>query len=217
MEEKQGMTDGQYSDHLRAVIADLEQIKKLGVSEEAEAEIDSIIPGTERQSGKQKVKATTEKRPINTDLPAFRFAACSVILPKPSSPCRGYKRKPEKWLPFVLSVLGFPCSMQYPGNYSVHLEIIDSVSLSLIKRSINAQRKETIAMVAVIILALLIYGIFQFTKYLMGATVNHAQSHIAGSWGWQNLNPEPSDDLITFTKSVTAFVLALLLFSIFFS
>ena len=38
-------------------------------------------------------------------------------------------------------------------------------------------------MVTIIILALLIYGIFQFTKYLMGATVNHAQSHIAGSWG----------------------------------
>ena len=72
-------------------------------------------------------------------------------------------------------------------------------------------------MVTIIILALLIYGIFQFTKYLMGTTVNHAQSHIAGSWGWQNLNPEPSDDLITFTKSGTAFVLALLLFSIFFS
>ena len=72
-------------------------------------------------------------------------------------------------------------------------------------------------MVTIIILALLIYGIFQSTKYLMGATVNHAQSHIAGSWGWQNLNPDPSDDLITFTKSVSAFVLALLLFSIFFS
>ena len=72
-------------------------------------------------------------------------------------------------------------------------------------------------MVTIIILALLIYGIFQFTKYLMSATVNHAQSHIAGSWGWQNPNPEPGDDLITFTKSVTAFVLALLLFSIFFS
>ncbi len=37
------MTDGQYGDHLRAVIADLEPIKKLGVSVEAEAEIDSII------------------------------------------------------------------------------------------------------------------------------------------------------------------------------
>ena len=34
MEENQGMTDGQYGDHLRAVIADLERIKKLGVSEE---------------------------------------------------------------------------------------------------------------------------------------------------------------------------------------
>ena len=38
-------------------------------------------------------------------------------------------------------------------------------------------------MVTIIILALLIYGIFQFAKYLIGATVNHAQSHIAGSWG----------------------------------
>jgi hypothetical protein len=123
----------------------------------------------------------------------------------------------KKWLPFVLFVLSFPCSAEYPGNYSVHLGIVNSVSLSLTKRSINAQRKETIAMVTIIILALLIYGIFQFTKYLMGATVNHAQSHIAGSWGWQNLNPEPGEDLITFTKSVTAFVLALLLFSIFFS
>lgn len=37
------MTDKQYYDHLRAVIADLERIKRLGVSEEAEAEIDSII------------------------------------------------------------------------------------------------------------------------------------------------------------------------------
>ena len=33
MEEKQGMTDEQYADHLRAVIADLERIKKLWVSE----------------------------------------------------------------------------------------------------------------------------------------------------------------------------------------
>lgn len=37
------MTDGQYGDHLRAVIADLERIKKLRVSKEAEAEIDPII------------------------------------------------------------------------------------------------------------------------------------------------------------------------------
>ena len=37
------MTDKQFYDHLRAVIADLERIKKLGVSKEAEQEIDSII------------------------------------------------------------------------------------------------------------------------------------------------------------------------------
>lgn len=43
MDERQGMTDKQYYDHLRSVIADLERIKRLGVSEEAEAEIDAII------------------------------------------------------------------------------------------------------------------------------------------------------------------------------
>lgn len=43
MEDGQGMTGKQYCDHLRAVIADLELIKKLGVSKEAAAEIDSII------------------------------------------------------------------------------------------------------------------------------------------------------------------------------
>lgn len=43
MTERDCMTDRQYYDHLRAVIADLERIKKLGVSEEAAAEIDSIV------------------------------------------------------------------------------------------------------------------------------------------------------------------------------
>lgn len=33
--------------------------------------------------------------------PAFRFTVGRVILPKPSSPCRGYKREPVKWFPFV--------------------------------------------------------------------------------------------------------------------
>lgn len=42
-EGRQGMTDKQYYDHLRAAIADLERIKRLGVSEAAEAEIDAII------------------------------------------------------------------------------------------------------------------------------------------------------------------------------
>lgn len=37
------MTDEQYCDHLRTVIADLERIRKLGVSKEAEEEIESII------------------------------------------------------------------------------------------------------------------------------------------------------------------------------
>lgn len=39
----QGMADKQNCDHLRAVIVDLERIKRLGVSEEAGAEIDAII------------------------------------------------------------------------------------------------------------------------------------------------------------------------------
>lgn len=44
MEEREtGMTDKQYYDHLRAVIADLERIKGMGVSEEANKEIDRII------------------------------------------------------------------------------------------------------------------------------------------------------------------------------
>lgn len=40
--------------------------------------------------------------------PAFRFTAGRVILPKPSSPCRGYKREPVKWLPFLRSVSAVP-------------------------------------------------------------------------------------------------------------
>ena len=40
--------------------------------------------------------------------PAFRFTVGRVILPKPSSPCRSYKRKPEKWLPFCSFYARFP-------------------------------------------------------------------------------------------------------------
>lgn len=43
MEENQGMTDGQYGDHLRAVIADLERTKKLGGQRGSRGRIDSII------------------------------------------------------------------------------------------------------------------------------------------------------------------------------
>lgn len=42
-QEEMGMSDMQYKDHLRAVVADLERIKRLGVSEEAAAEIDAVI------------------------------------------------------------------------------------------------------------------------------------------------------------------------------
>lgn len=49
--EEMGMTDSQYEDHLRAVIADLERIKRLGVSEEAAAEIDSIIERFRKTTG----------------------------------------------------------------------------------------------------------------------------------------------------------------------
>lgn len=41
--EEMGMTDMQYKDHLRGLIADLERIRNAGVSEEARAEIDSLI------------------------------------------------------------------------------------------------------------------------------------------------------------------------------
>lgn len=37
------MTDLQYKDHLRAVVADFERIKRMGVSDEAAAEIDAVI------------------------------------------------------------------------------------------------------------------------------------------------------------------------------
>ncbi len=42
-ETENGMTDKQYFAHLRDVIAELEEIKALGVSKEAEAKIDKII------------------------------------------------------------------------------------------------------------------------------------------------------------------------------
>lgn len=41
--EEMGMTDMQYKDHLRGLIADLERIKAAGVSLEAEAEIDRLL------------------------------------------------------------------------------------------------------------------------------------------------------------------------------
>lgn len=37
------MTDMQYIDHLRGVVADFERIRALGVSEEAEEEIERIL------------------------------------------------------------------------------------------------------------------------------------------------------------------------------
>ena len=41
--EDMGMTDMQFKNHLRELIANLERILKLGVSEEAEAEIKEVI------------------------------------------------------------------------------------------------------------------------------------------------------------------------------
>ena len=41
--EEMGMTDMQYKDHLRGLIADLERIRDAGVSEEARAEIERLI------------------------------------------------------------------------------------------------------------------------------------------------------------------------------
>lgn len=57
MEEKQGMTDEQYADHLRAVIADLERIKKLGgLARKPRQRSIRSLPGTVRQLGKRKKK-----------------------------------------------------------------------------------------------------------------------------------------------------------------
>lgn len=41
--EEMGMTDMQYKDHLRGLIADLERIRDAGVSEEAQNEINRLI------------------------------------------------------------------------------------------------------------------------------------------------------------------------------
>lgn len=49
--EETGMTDSQYEDHLRGIIADPERIKRLGVSSEAEAEIDSLIERFRKTTG----------------------------------------------------------------------------------------------------------------------------------------------------------------------
>lgn len=41
--EEMGMTDMQYKDHLRGLVADLERIKVLGVEEEAGKEIEALL------------------------------------------------------------------------------------------------------------------------------------------------------------------------------
>ena len=41
--EEMGMTDMQYKDHLRGLIADLERIRDAGVGEEAQKEINRLI------------------------------------------------------------------------------------------------------------------------------------------------------------------------------
>lgn len=46
--EEMGMTDLQYKDHLRGLVADLRRIKEAGVSEEAAVEIDELIDRFEK-------------------------------------------------------------------------------------------------------------------------------------------------------------------------
>lgn len=41
--EEMGMTDMQYKDHLRGLVADLERIKALGVGAEAGKEIETLL------------------------------------------------------------------------------------------------------------------------------------------------------------------------------
>lgn len=43
MEEEMGMSDLQFKDHLRGLIAELERIKADGVSDKAAADIDALI------------------------------------------------------------------------------------------------------------------------------------------------------------------------------
>lgn len=75
----------------------------------------------------------------------------------------------------------------------------------------------TEGMVAVgflLILGLVVYGLFQLAKYLMGNTVSDAKSRVVGNWYADSHNRETNRDLITFTKCVSAFVFALLLYTV---
>lgn len=73
------------------------------------------------------------------------------------------------------------------------------------------------AMPTFLILALLVYGVFQLAKYLMSSTVGDAKSHIVGNWYSDSHNKDANCDLITFTKCISAFVFALLLYTVFYA
>ena len=70
-------------------------------------------------------------------------------------------------------------------------------------------------MAAILILFSLVYGLFQLARFLMTPTVNNAKFHVTGSLGASG-NGGEERDLIIFTKCAAAFVLALLLYTVFF-
>ena len=72
-------------------------------------------------------------------------------------------------------------------------------------------------MPTILILALLAYGAFQLEKYLMGGTVGDAKSHVVGNWHSDSHSKDANRDLTTFTKCVSAFVFALLLYAVFYA
>lgn len=72
-------------------------------------------------------------------------------------------------------------------------------------------------MPSILMAALVVYGVFQLVKYLMGATVGDAKSHVVGNWYSYSHSKDANRDLITFTKCVSAFVFALLLYTVFYA
>ena len=72
-------------------------------------------------------------------------------------------------------------------------------------------------MPSILIAALVVYGIFQLAKYLMRGVVGEAKSHVVGNWYSESHSKGTNRDLITFTKCVSAFVFALLLYTVFYA
>lgn len=60
----------------------------------------------------------------------------------------------------------------------------------------------------IVIAVLFIYSFFQFLKFMVGATVSDAKSHITDNWDSDERYEECKRDLKTFGKSVLAFILA---------